>query len=1252
VARLESVAVGGYYPTPEKVVPLIARLIKAVRDSSYLDPCAGDGEALLTLVEALHGGETQHTSIYAVELEKTRHEALQAKMHDRASWRSAQESLHGDAFKVDFRGEGVSLLYLNPPYDTDPEHGRLEQKFLARFVDALAPVGVLVFLVPFYALKASATTLAMHFHALSCFRFPDGEFEAYKQVALFATKRETALWEPDPAIVNDVVKWASDADALPALDDADGIAAVSYALPERKPYSYALTEWKMRPLDMHALLASTVPWMQTDRGGKRAPVPGIVPEGALDDLLVRKYPLAMPPRSAHIAAGIAAGIFNGARLAPDDAASPLPEILVKGVFDKEFKTVDEKRDKEGNVKALVQVQQPKLVTTVLDLSTSRYVTIKPAIEVTDAARVDDMTMADLLRVYGRGLMNVMLRQCPVLHEPSRDEDAFDLPKLARPLFHAQKHATMAAVKLLGGPGKARSGRAAYVLGEIGSGKTSVALAAARAVGSKRALVMCPPHLLTSWQDQIKAVTPWVKAVVLSDVTDVQRLADDASDEPIIAILSRETAKLGHAYASVARCGRCGAIPPSDVDHAKKRSRCEAKRIREKTPFGATVRAFGLDLLQCFPDDVRLLQVTRGPALAAARRWAANGVDLDTAWKALVRRGTIDWILDRALEDAQKDGTEHEARDIGLKVLELLLVADPEPEIVVGVAKVLYEHGVAQSGWSTPATVSLARRLLLLLPEVDVESFKALDGAKKYQAYGGESWEEWERRHAFLHGDGEDTWNRLGVEKNEVGKLVVGGHVVGDHKGALDAFALLAKEHLRWSTECGEPLYQAIPEPRRFPLATFIAKRHADLFDLLILDEGHEYATDGSAQERSAHRLTSLGIPTLLLTGTVMNGYAESLFTNQWALSDDFRREFARDERMRFIDRYGYRKRLVEDRDRETGKVVEYGSMSDRVERSERMIGDAPGVLPLFLLRYLLPMAVTLHKTDLAIDIPKCSESTEFVTPETKQGEQFRSLQTRLLQQITQDRFKEDLAGKLWGAMAEMPSYLDLATEDVGNTDEGRYEIRYPETVGGELVAAADPLPSDVLLPKERWLVDYVIEAAKEDRNVIVFAWHVKLLPRLARLLEKEAGVKTQILIPSKVPTAKRETWINQEVISKKKRVLLANPITVQTGLNNLVYFADEVWHENPACNPVVYRQAVGRVDRIGQKKPTRIVFPLYDGTSQVDLHSLLMQKVGVSMSADGLDGESAMQAAGVGEDSGFSSFAVGRQLYELLAKRS
>lgn len=1240
MARLESIAVGGYYPTPPSVILLIARLLDAGERAVFLDPCAGDGAAVLSLVDEL---KIDKVDVHAIELEKTRHAALAESIGRKCGFGCGRDALHGDAFKVSFAGQGATLLYLNPPYDLDPEHGRLEERFLSRFTAALADGGILVFLVPFYALKASARTLATEYEDVRCYRFPDEEFGAYKQVALFAERRSVALWEPDPAVLADVERWAEDASTCPVLGEGD---EPRYALPTISTWYRAFAdEWRVRELDLAGLLAATAPWSQTDRSGKRTPLPGIVPEGALEDLLVRKYPLAMPPRPAHIAAGIAAGIFNGAKILPDDPASPLPALLVKGVFDKEFRKIDEKKDKDGTTKAVVEIQQPKLVTTVLDLSTSRYVTIKSSAERTDCRDIEKMTMADLLAVYGRGLMQTMLAQCPVMHEPARDGDAFALPELARPLFHAQKHAVMAAVKLLGGPGvskRARRRKSAFVLGEIGSGKTSVALATSRAVDAKRTLVLCPPHLLTSWADQVKAVVPWVRTVVLSDVADVQRLAADDDPSPVVAVLSRETAKLGHAYQAVARCGECGASAPPDVDHAKKRSRCQAQRIVAKGPLGRIVRDLSYDLARVFPEDARVRQIVRGPASVAATRWA-EAKKQDESWESrewsrLVSKGTLDRLLDHLLEKACVTETA------ALEALELFLWADPVPELLLGVARALYAARPTEKTWSVPSSIFLARRLLLFVPDVDVEEFRALD-EPEWDRYGG-GWQTWKDHRAFLRGEGTNgnSWG-MGCTRSDDGKICKGKHELGDRRVALDAFAMLANASLRLSRECGAPLFQAVPEPRRFPLATYIAKKHPALFDLLILDEGHEYATDGSAQERSAHRLTSLGIPTLLLTGTVMNGYAESLFTNMWALSESFRREFARDERVRFIDRYGYRKRLVEDRDKTTGKVVEYGSMSDRVERSERMIGDAPGVLPVFLLKYLLPMSVTLHKTDLAIDIPRCEETTERVKPETKQERQFRALQETLLAAIKRDRFS-DRAGQLWGALAEMPSYLDCCTEDVGNRDDGKYEIAYPD---GPLVASAEPLPASMLLPKEKWLLRHLEEAFRAGRRALVFAWHTRLIPRIARIIEEHTGQKAVVLHASKVPTAKRQDWIDREVIGKKRRVMICNPVTVQTGLNNLVYFADEVWLENPACNPVVYRQAVGRVDRIGQKLPTKIVFPLYEGTSQQELHSLLLQKVAVSMSADGLDGESAMQAAGIGEE-GFSSFSVGRQLYDLLTK--
>jgi len=88
--------------------------------------------------------------------------------------------------------------------------------------------------------------------------------------------------------------------------------------------------------------------------------------------------------------------------------------------------------------------------------------------------------------------------------------------------------------------------------------------------------------------------------------------------------------------------------------------------------------------------------------------------------------------------------------------------------------------------------------------------------------------------------------------------------------------------------------------------------------------------------------------------------------------------------------------------------------------------------------------------------------------------------------------------------------------------------------------------------------------------------------------------------------------------------------------------------QNPACNPTTKRQADGRIDRVGQMMNTRIRFPVYEGTAQQHLHSLLMHKVAVSMSTDGLDADAALRAAGVVENDGFSAFSVGRQLYEMI----
>jgi len=427
--------------------------------------------------------------------------------------------------------------------------------------------------------------------------------------------------------------------------------------------------------------------------------------------------------------------------------------------------------------------------------------------------------------------------------------------------------------------------------------------------------------------------------------------------------------------------------------------------------------------------------------------------------------------------------------------------------------------------------------------------------------------------------------------------------------------------------------------------------HTYFAENILVHNCHEYSTDGSAQERSAHRLTGLGLPTILMTGSLMNGYAESLFANMWAISSDFRQEFQRSERRKFVDRYGYRKRLLRELDDREATTVEHGSSSDRVETSEVNIGNAPGVLPLFLLRHLLPISVTLHKADLALELPECTQERIEVAPDAEVMRRYKGLLDDLVKRIRKDRYDKERAGKLFGMLGELPSYLDRATCDTGNMEDGSYAIHYPESLNSEIISQVEGLPADTILPKERWMLDCIKREIAEGRNVLVFGWHLSILPRLARLIEAEIGEKAPILYADKVATGKRQEWITKNIVKKRAKVMVANPVAIQTGLNNLVHFSTEIWFENPACNPVTYRQAVGRVDRIGQNKPTRIYFPVYDTTLQVELHKLLLDKVAVSTATDGLDPESSLLAAGAGPDDYMTGLSIGKQLWALLNKQ-
>lgn len=462
-----------------------------------VDPCAGDGAAVAALRKHWFERPVEDAAIYAVELEELRAKDLRSQLgllHGGSQW---DVSLHCDAFHVDITSQdGASLLFLNPPYDIDKVHGRLEQRFLERWTAALLPGdGILMFLVPFHALEASAAFIARHYQEIRAFRFPPSSFEAFRQCVLVARRRSAPVPE-NPLDQKRIERWAADASAMPELPE------LAKPLFRVRAESVGLQLDKV-PLDIHGLVSGFRPWHRAGFAGLNRGV---------GDMIGARFPVAQPPRPAHIALALSVGTLNGKRLEPNRPG--LPPILAKGSFQRNFHTVEERFNKEGEKVGSIQVQRPKLSLSVLRLDTLEFLELKPGATPSGAADLADFNSADLLASYGESLGRLMREQFPALHDSANPVHQMALPPLAREPYRVQKDAIATGLKLLA------SGENPQAIAEVGTGKSTVALSILGALSPPyfratvgelqrlgfdtsrispvyRALVICPPHLLKS-----------------------------------------------------------------------------------------------------------------------------------------------------------------------------------------------------------------------------------------------------------------------------------------------------------------------------------------------------------------------------------------------------------------------------------------------------------------------------------------------------------------------------------------------------------------------------------------------------------------------------------------------------------------------------------------------------------------------------------------------------------------------------------
>ena len=227
----------GYVPVPHEALDhMMAKILNWDMPGRYysnpiynfLDPCAGEGEALKYIITRMTQGaiRTPSDRFYGARVTSYGIEVHEDRIKE--ARKNLNRVMHADFFMSEVEHDTMSFAWLNPPYDYDAEFGNTEFHFLEETTPLLMKrTGVLALCIPRYKLKFSADHLARNYYNIKVMTFPKDLYEQYNQIILVAAKRRYPEARPFwvDKIANGVIKFA----------EGDGI--VEKMVVDSDPYS-------------------------------------------------------------------------------------------------------------------------------------------------------------------------------------------------------------------------------------------------------------------------------------------------------------------------------------------------------------------------------------------------------------------------------------------------------------------------------------------------------------------------------------------------------------------------------------------------------------------------------------------------------------------------------------------------------------------------------------------------------------------------------------------------------------------------------------------------------------------------------------------------------------------------------------------------------------------------------------------------------------------------------------------------------
>ncbi|WP_155121632.1 helicase-related protein [Bryobacter aggregatus] len=402
-----------------------------------------------------------------------------------------------------------------------------------------------------------------------------------------------------------------------------------------------------------------------------------------------------------------------------------------------------------------------------------------------------------------------------------------------------------------------------------------------------------------------------------------------------------------------------------------------------------------------------------------------------------------------------------------------------------------------------------------------------------------------------------------------------------------------------------PLWQADNRKiHRMAPIEFIGRYMRDFFDYGIADEVHELKGE-TAQGNALGTLASACGHTVILTGTLLGGYADELFNILYRLDARAMREDGFDHGesglRQFAEAYGVLEKVT---------TIEASENSCSKARVSTTVKRRPGASPLLFGKYLMNMAAFVSLEDISGALPSYLEEVISVEMDPTLRKAYSDLESDIQGALRDHHGNASVISTAMNALLlypDRPFGLGALYGHSVNPESGERE-RF-------LIAEPADLDESVVYAKERRLLTEVKSELAQGRKVQIYAVYTQkrdVTRRLQRIL-REGGVRAEVLTAD-TPPEQREAWYERQ-LKNGMQVCICHPKLVQTGLD-LLEFPTILFYET-GYSTYVLRQASRRSWRIGQKHPVRVGFLTYAGTAQESCLRLMGKKLLVSLAMEG-----------------------------------